>query len=95
MLAVRNGRAYLIDCKVCDSGRFPFSRIESNQHTAMRLWKECGNGPGLFALRLGDRCVYMMDHGRMTALSQDMASIGEETVVRCGIPLERWMRECR
>lgn len=46
VIAVRDGKSYLIDCKVCSRGRFPFSRIEDNQHTAMRAWQESGNGTG-------------------------------------------------
>ena len=52
VIAVRNGRAYLIDAKECAHNTFPLSRVESNQHTAMTLWEECGNGTPWFALKL-------------------------------------------
>lgn len=51
LIAVRDGRAFAIDCKDCEGGRFRLSRIEENQSNAMRLWEATGNLPGLFAIR--------------------------------------------
>ena len=43
VIAARNGKAYLIDCKVCSTNKgFALSRMEENQELAMTLWKECG-----------------------------------------------------
>lgn len=95
VIAVRNGRAYLIDCKDCVNDNFPFSRIEGNQHTAMKLWKDSGNGYGLFALRLSDKRIYMIDHELMIALSINQASIGEDLISHYGLPLERWVEKCK
>lgn len=91
VLAVRNGKAYLIDCKVCVNDTFPFSRIESNQHTAMTLWKQSGNDYGWFALRLNDNSVYMIDHDLMIALSLNQSSINRDLITHYGLPLERWL----
>ena len=91
VLAVRNGKAYLIDCKVCVNDTFPFSRIESNQHTAMTLWKQSGNGYGWFALRLRDNSVYMIDHDLMIALSLNQSSINRDLITHYGMPLEIWL----
>ena len=77
--------------KVCVNDTFPFSRIESNQHTAMTLWKQSGNGYGWFALRLNDNSVYMIDHDLMIALSLNQSSIGEDLITHYGVPLERWL----
>ena len=91
VIAVRNGKAYLIDCKVCINDTFPFSRIESNQHTAMTLWKQSGNGDGWFALQLSNKDIYMIFHDLMMALSLNQSSIGEGLITRYGFPLERWL----
>lgn len=91
VIAVRNGKAYLIDCKVCINDTFPFSRIESNQHTAMTLWKQSGNDYGWFALRLSDNSVYMIDHGLMIALSLNQSSVNRDLITHYGIPLETWV----
>lgn len=59
VIAVRNGKAYLIDCKLCHGKYFSVSRIEGNQHSSMLLWKKHGNGNGLFAIKIEDM-VYMV-----------------------------------
>lgn len=51
MIAVRGGKAYLIDAKDCQSGAFQRRRIEANQSSASWLWQECGNGKALLAFR--------------------------------------------
>ena len=50
IIAVRNKKAYLIDAKDCKNDRFVLSRIEDNQHMAMRKWELCGNNQGLQGL---------------------------------------------
>jgi len=95
VLAVRNGKAYLIDCKVCINDTFPFSRIESNQHTAMTLWKQSGNGYGWFALRLSDNSVYMIDHDLMIALLLNQSSINRVLITHYGMPLDKWLNKCK
>ena len=94
VIAVRNGKAYLIDCKVCVNDTFPFSRIESNQHTAMTLWKQSENDYGWFALQLSNKDIYMIDHGLMIALSLNQSSIGKDLITHYGLPLERWLEKC-
>ena len=95
VIAVRNGKAYLIDCKVCINDTFPFSRIESNQHTAMTLWKQSGNDYGWFALQLSNKDIYMIDHEWMNALSLNQSSINRDLITHYGIPLERWIEKCK
>ena len=94
VIAVRNGKAYLIDCKVCINDTFPFSRIESNQHTAMTLWKSSGNGYGWFALQLSNKEVYMIAHDLMIALSLNQSYIAKDLITHYGLPLERWLEKC-
>ena len=50
IIAVKNGNAYAIDCKVCEGRRFYLNRMEPNQISAMRLWGECGNTNAVFAV---------------------------------------------
>ena len=50
VIAARNGKTYLIDCKVFSQKRFSLSRMEENQDLSMELWKACGNGEGWFAV---------------------------------------------
>lgn len=90
VIAVRDGKSYLIDCKVCSRGRFPFSRIEDNQHTAMRAWQESGNGTGWFALRCKGH-IFMLDNDTLNALSKNQSSIGFEEMRTYGCELGEWV----
>lgn len=94
VIAVKNKKAYLIDCKVCKNDVFPFSRIEPNQHTAMRLWKESGNGEGWFALGLSDGSIYMIYQSLMIALSLNQSSINRDLITHYGMAFEKWVEQC-
>ena len=74
VIAVKNKTAYLIDCKVCSNNRFPLSRVEENQHFAMKTWKACGNGEGWFALKVEDEII-MIPHFSMVALSYEKSTL--------------------
>lgn len=60
VIAVKNDIAYLIDCKVCENDRFPFSRIEDNQESSMTLWEMRGNANCYFALKDSNGEIYMV-----------------------------------
>lgn len=93
VIAVKGKVAYLIDCKYCAGNRFVFSRIEENQHYAMELWKECGNGDGWFAVKMGND-VYMLSHSKLMALSKTKSSLNSTGIREQGITLEGWLRLC-
>lgn len=62
VIAVRNNLAILIDCKVCENDRFPFSRVEENQEGAMTLWEMRGNTECYFALKDSNGEIYMLHY---------------------------------
>lgn len=90
VIAVRNGKAYLIDCKVCSRGRFSFSRIEDNQHCAMSAWKESGNGVGWFALLCAGH-IFMVDYDTLKKLSAVQSGISYSQMCFHGETLEKWL----
>jgi Holliday junction resolvase len=93
VIAVRNRQAYLIDCKVCSSGFFTFSRLEDNQILSMDLWKDSGNGTGWFAVKFDDR-IYMMPSVLMTAEALSGKSRRKENWFQAfGTPINEWMGE--
>jgi Holliday junction resolvase len=94
IIAVRNGKAYLIDAKACTNNSFPLSRVEENQDLAMDLWKECGNGFGWFALELGDE-VYMINHYIIKAYMSRQKSLSAKEIFELGTPLEKWVKKCK
>lgn len=62
LIAVRDGEAFAFDCKDCTSEKFPLSRIEENQKTAMELWVECGNNEPMFAIKLPFRGIRLLKY---------------------------------
>ena len=93
VIAVKDQRAYLIDCKVCSKNRFPLERVEENQHFAMETWKICGNGDGWFALRVENE-VLMLSHDILVKLSYEKWALNLKEIREYGIPLERWLEQC-
>ena len=94
VIAVKNKKAYLIDAKVCSDNKFPLSRIEENQDLAMEMWKDCGNGIGWFALKLGNQ-VYMISHYVMKAYRNQQSSLSEKCIFELGMPIEKWVKKCK
>lgn len=92
VIAARNGKAYLIDCKVCSSRGFSLSRIEENQDLSMELWKECGNGEGWFAIYYRDQ-IAMIPHIGIKALREEKSYMDWIDIQEYGVPLERWLRK--
>ena len=93
VIAVRNGKTYLIDCKVCSTRGFALSRIEENQDLAMELWKSCGNGEGWFAVQVYGHQIVMIPRIGMDALRREksVASVGD--LIEFGVSLERWLKK--
>lgn len=98
VIAVKNHKAYLIDCKVCSGKGFPLDRIEPNQDTAMDLWRDCGNGEGWFALRIeGHEDIMMIPHFNMKAYRNDpyrkSKTLSLEEIHESGVPLCKWLKK--
>ena len=90
IIAVKEGEAYLIDCKVCSTGKFSFNRIEDNQDLAMDLWDECGNGDGLFALKFETE-IYLVDRESILNCSNLHPAMTEELAATYGESLDEWL----
>ena len=94
VLAVRNGAAYLIDCKLCSAKGFSLDRIEPNQETAMDLWESCGNPFGIFAIKHNGK-VFMISMLSLKTLRRcGTSTIGVNQLPVIGIPFERWVELC-
>ena len=89
VIAVKDTKAYLIDCKDCKSGTFPLSRIEENQALAMTLWESKGNGQGWFAIRINDR-VFMIPYQILRFFQTERRTLDARLIASVGIPLDAW-----
>ena len=90
IIAVKQGEAFLIDCKVCSQGKFQYSRIEENQDLSMDLWRDCGNGKGLFALKF-DTGIYIVDRESIRNCSHHHPAMTAELADMYGCSLEEWL----
>ena len=92
VIAVRNGKAYLIDCKVCSTDKgFALDRMEENQDLAMNLWNECGNGQGWFAMKLPTGDIFMLPHFCIKAHKQMKSHMAPGEIFEMGKPIEKWV----
>ena len=90
VIAAKNGRTYVFDCKDCQTDRFALRRIEENQHNAMHLWAETGNQKGMFAVKFSGR-IYLIQHCALEILQENgVKSISEIEARRYGRTLEQW-----
>lgn len=96
VIAVKNGKAYLIDCKVCSTDKgFALNRMEENQDLAMELWNECGNGQGWFAIKLPNDEIFMLPHFCIKAHKHIKSYLTPAEVFEMGKPFEKWVTKCR
>ena len=95
VIAVRNKIAYLIDCKDCSSKGFDLRRVEDNQITAMRLWDECGNGQGWFALKVPTGDIYMLPLFVVMAYKNQQSSLSYAEIHELGKSLDVWVKKCK
>lgn len=92
IISVRHGAAYLIDCKVCSTGKgFSLSRMEENQDLAMEFWRECGNGEAWFAIKCPDG-IFMIPHVVVKTLRKSQAVMTPTDIKLRGEGIEQWMR---
>lgn len=94
VIAARNGKTYLIDCKVCSNRGFALSRMEENQDLSMELWKDTGNGDGWFALKVEEEEIVMIPHFSIKALMREKSVLNLTDIREYGVKLERWLKKC-
>lgn len=92
IIAVKNGKAYLIDAKVCTYETFPFRRIEDNQELSMNMWLECGNIEPYFALKARNE-IYMISWQTIKCLrAKGKKQLNLEDMNKYGTRLETLLR---
>ena len=92
VIAVKNGKAHLIDCKVCSTDKgFALSRVEDNQELAMILWNDCGNGSGWFAMKLPNNDIIMIPHFVIRAYKYLQSYLSPAEIYEMGKPVEKWV----
>ena len=59
LIAIKNNRVTLIDCKVCKTHIFQLRRIEENQWQAYKKYKKCGNNDFVLAVKYNKK-IYLI-----------------------------------
>lgn len=90
IIAVKQGKAFLIDCKDCQGTAFDLSRIEENQDLSMDLWYALGNGYGLFAVRF-DKSIYIISKYAIKVIGT--SKITKEIFEIFAETFEEWVRK--
>lgn len=90
VIAVRDGGSFLIDCKVCSTGRFQLKRIEENQQLAMQHWLDMGNDEAWFALKIENSTV-MVRYSDLMLLKTVQSSLNKSEILKHGVMLEKWV----
>nr|DAJ20286.1 MAG TPA: holliday junction resolvase [Siphoviridae sp. ctuK76] len=90
VIAARDGGSFLIDCKVCITGRFQLNRIEENQQLAMQHWVDTGNEEAWFALKIENSTV-MVRYSDLMLLKTVQSSLNKSEILKHGVMLEKWV----
>ena len=91
IIAVKNGKAYLIDAKECTREIFPLKRMEYNQELSMGLWIGCGNTTPYFALKARNE-VYMVDYTTvMDLIRKGKKQLNLDDMNKYGTRLATWL----
>ena len=90
VIAAKNGKTYIIDCKVCSKDVFRLSRIEDNQYLSMKLWHDTGNGVGWFALELSDGKVYLISLNDLVKIGESKRNLNRSEIEQYGIEFKGW-----
>lgn len=94
IIAVKNGRAYVFDCKHCEGRAFRLSRIEENQWMAMERWRECENGTGYFAVHFTASGTHILDFNEIILYKKlGNNALSENVVKRIATPFDFWGEE--
>ena len=59
IIAVKQEKAYAIDCKTCAFNKFTIGRLEENQKNAFDRWLYCGNIMPLIAVKHKDKILWI------------------------------------
>ncbi len=60
LIAIKEDKPMLIDCKTCNTHLFPISRIEENQRQAFKRYTECRNTKFILAIKYNKK-IYEID----------------------------------
>lgn len=76
LIAIKDNKSILIDCKTSKTHLFPISRIEENQWQAYKKYKKCGNSNFVLAIKYENK-IYIIP---LDIINKDRKSIDLDTM---------------
>lgn len=67
VIGVKNGIAYIWDCKTCDAKTFSIKRLEENQIRCFEKWIACGNTMPMVAVKTKKGNVFFVEYAELKA----------------------------
>lgn len=65
VIGVKNGIAYLFDCKTCDAKTFSIKRLEENQIRCFEKWLACGNSMPMVAVKTKKGHIFFIPYDEL------------------------------
>lgn len=96
IIAAICGRAFLIDCKVCEKDNFRLDRVEENQINSMLLFNQCENAHTYFAFKFSDGEIRIIHSNKVfMLLEQGVSSLSKEEIKNRSASFDWWVKTCK
>jgi Holliday junction resolvase len=95
VIAARNMKTLVFDCKDCMGSVFKLSRIEENQKLAMKAWQKAGNLYPLFAIRFEKDIYIILYDSLMSLIESGKKQITKREIAEMGSLFEPWIMKIR
>lgn len=94
IIAMKQHKMILADCKLCTRQGFSFFRVEDNQKSAMTMFEDRCHGEALFVFKLPDDTIYIYPWCAIECLSnQGVRFISVDYIREHGTPLYAFLEE--
>jgi len=93
IIAAKDRRTYLFDCKNCEKDYFLVSRMEENQFNAMFLFRRTGNRDGYFVIQFPGEEIYLLRYWIIKVFIEcGLKRLSKQDCARYGRSLSWWLR---
>lgn len=95
IIAAKNMKTLVFDCKDCTTETFVLSRIEDNQKLAMKAWQKAGNLYAMFAIKMNEKIYIVLYDSLMNMIEAGKKQVSEEEIKAMGNLFEPWIAKIR
>lgn len=91
VIAAKNMKTMVFDCKDCIGKIFALSRIEENQKLAMRAWQKAGNSKAMFAIKMDGEVYIILYDSLMGLIESGKKQVNKDEIIEIGILFQSWI----